>query len=84
MCFQSGNLSNYGNKELETLLAYYGTAKITQSGEVVPVIVDTENCRIERKFSKVLLVRGEFSCRADSRIMETSARLLITGMMSKI
>lgn len=60
MCFQSGNLSNYGNKELETLLAYYGTAKITQSGEVVPVIVDTENCRIERKFSKVLLVREHY------------------------
>ncbi|KAK2558034.1 hypothetical protein P5673_019602 [Acropora cervicornis] len=46
--FSSGN-------ELETLLAYYGTAKKTQSGDVVPVIVDTENCRIEWKFAKVLL-----------------------------
>ena len=58
--FQGGDLSTYGNKELDTLPSYYGTAKKTQHGEVVPAIVDAENCRIEWNFAKEMVVREHY------------------------
>ena len=58
--FQGGDLSTYGNEELETLLSHYGSAKETKSGEVVPAIVNAENCRIEWNFAKELVVREHY------------------------
>ena len=40
--------------------SYYGTAKKTQHGEVVPAIVDAENCRIEWNFAKEMVVREHY------------------------
>lgn len=60
VCFQSGDLSTYGNEELETLLSYYGSPREMQSGEFVPAIVDAEKCRIERNFTKELVVREHY------------------------
>ena len=58
--FQTGDLSTYGNEELETLLSFYGSAKKMQSGEVVLAIVDAEKCRIEWNFTKELVVREHY------------------------